>query len=250
MIGYIHSIETFGTVDGPGVRYVVFLQGCPMRCKYCHNPDTWEPDNYSKTSSVEDILNDYERYIPFLKNGGITVSGGEPLMQLDFVTELFREAKNRNIHTCLDTSGVTFNPHSEENVARINELLKYTDLVMLDIKHIDPNEHIELTKQKNDNILEFAKYLSKINKDIWIRHVVVPGITLNDEFLYKLGEFIGTLTSVKALDVLPYHTMGEVKYESLGIPYPLKETKGATKEQAIHAREIIMKGFRNNKSNK
>ena len=243
MIGYIHSIETFGTVDGPGVRYVVFLQGCPMRCKYCHNPDTWEPDNYSKTSSVEDILNDYERYIPFLKNGGITVSGGEPMMQLDFVTELFREAKNRNIHTCLDTSGVTFNPHNEENVVKTNELIKYTDLVMLDIKHIDPIEHIELTKQKNDNILEFAKHLSKINKDTWIRHVVVPGITLNEEFLYKLGEFIGTLTSVKALDILPYHTMGEVKYESLEIPYPLKGTEGATKEQAIHAREIIMKGF-------
>ncbi|MBQ4069388.1 MAG: pyruvate formate lyase-activating protein [Lachnospiraceae bacterium] len=250
MIGYIHSIETFGTVDGPGVRYVVFLQGCPMRCKYCHNPDTWLPENYQKTSTVDEILNDYERYIPFLKNGGLTVTGGEPMMQLEFVTDLFKKAKEKNIHTCLDTSGVTFNPHSEENVTKVNELLKYTDLIMLDIKHIDPVEHIELTKQKNDNILVFARHLSKMNKDTWIRHVVVPGITLNDEYLYKLGEFIGTLSSVKALDVLPYHTMGEVKYENLGIPYPLKGIEGATKEQAKHAREIIMKGFRNNKSNK
>lgn len=243
MIGYIHSIETFGTVDGPGVRYVVFLQGCPMRCKYCHNPDTWLPENFSKTSTVDDILEDYERYIPFLKNGGLTVTGGEPMMQLEFVTELFKKAKSKKIHTCIDTSGVTFNPSSEENIAKINELLKYTDLVMLDIKHIDPAEHIELTKQKNDNILEFARHLSKMNKDTWIRHVVVPGITLNDEYLYKLGNFIGTLSSVKALDVLPYHTMGEVKYDNLGIPYPLKGIEGATKEQAIHAREIIMKGF-------
>lgn len=245
MIGYIHSIETFGTVDGPGVRYVVFLQGCPMRCKYCHNPDTWLPDNFSETRTVDEILNDYERYIPFLKNGGLTVTGGEPMMQIDFVTELFKEAKNRNIHTCIDTSGVTFNPNSEDNIKKVNELLKYTDLVMLDIKHIDPVEHIELTKQKNDNILEFARHLSKMQKDIWIRHVVVPGITLNEEYLYKLGEFIGTLSTVKALDVLPYHTMGEVKYDSLNIPYPLKGVDAATKEQAIEAREIIMKGFTN-----
>lgn len=245
MIGYIHSIETFGTVDGPGVRYVVFLQGCPMRCKYCHNPDTWLPENYQKTSTADEILNDYERYIPFLKNGGLTVTGGEPMMQLEFVTELFKKAKEKNIHTCLDTSGVTFNPKSEENISKVNELLKYTDLVMLDIKHIDPVEHLELTKQKNDNILEFARHLSKLNKDIWIRHVVVPGITLNEEYLYKLGEFIATLSSAKALDVLPYHTMGEVKYDNLGIPYPLKGVDGATKEQAINAREIIIKGFTN-----
>ncbi len=245
MIGYIHSIETFGTVDGPGVRYVVFLQGCPMRCKYCHNPDTWLPENYSKTSTADDILNDYERYIPFLKNGGITVTGGEPMMQLEFVTELFKKAKAKNIHTCLDTSGVTFNPRSEENITKVNELLKYTDLVMLDIKHIDPVEHLELTKQKNDNILEFARHLSNLNKDIWIRHVVVPGITLNEKYLYKLGEFIATLSTVKALDVLPYHTMGEVKYDNLNIPYPLKGVEGATKEQASIAREIILKGFSN-----
>lgn len=245
MIGYIHSIETFGTVDGPGVRYVVFLQGCPMRCKYCHNPDTWLPENYSKTSTADDILNDYERYIPFLKNGGITVTGGEPMMQLEFVIELFKKAKAKNIHTCLDTSGVTFNPRSEENITKVNELLKYTDLVMLDIKHIDPVEHLELTKQKNDNILEFARHLSHLNKDIWIRHVVVPGITLNEKYLYKLGEFIATLSTVKALDVLPYHTMGEVKYDNLNIPYPLKGVEGATKEQASIAREIILKGFSN-----
>lgn len=243
MIGYIHSIETFGTVDGPGVRYVVFMQGCPMRCKYCHNPDTWMPDDYQETKTVDDILNDYERYVPFLKNGGLTVTGGEPMMQIDFVTELFRQAKAKNIHTCLDTSGIMFNPDNEENLYKTNELLKFTDLVMLDIKHIDPEEHIELTKQKNHNILRFAEHLSAKRVDTWIRHVVVPGITLNDDYLYRLGAFIGRLTNVKALDVLPYHTMGEVKYKNLNIPYPLEGVEAATKEQAIHAKDIIIKGF-------
>lgn len=245
MKGYIHSIETFGTVDGPGIRYVVFLQGCPMRCLYCHNPDTWNPENYSQVKTPEEILSDYERYIPFLKNGGITVTGGEPMMQMDFVTELFREARKKGIHTCLDTSGILFHQDKPECLRKVEELLKYTCLVMLDIKHIDPKEHLVLTRQKNDNILRFAEYLSEKGVDTWIRHVVVPGITLNDDYLYKLGEFLATLTNIKALDVLPYHTMGEVKYEALGIPYPLKGRKAAAKGDAIHAKNMIMEGFTN-----
>lgn len=243
MQGYIHSIETFGTVDGPGVRYVVFLQGCPMRCKYCHNPDTWLPENYAEEKTADEIIEDYERYIPFLKNGGLTVTGGEPMMQMEFVTELFAKAKEKKIHTCLDTSGIMFNPDSEKNLMMVDELLKYTDLVMLDIKHIDAKEHIELTEKKNDNILKFAEYLSKKRVDMWIRHVVVPGITLNDEHLYNLGKFLAKLTNVKALDVLPYHTMGEVKYQNLNIKYPLEGVKPATKEDAIHAKDMIMKGY-------
>lgn len=243
MLGHIHSIETFGTVDGPGVRYVVFLQGCPMRCKYCHNPDTWKPEDYAKEKSVDDILTDYDRYVPFLKNGGITVTGGEPMMQIDFVTELFKKAQEKGIHTCLDTSGIMFNPNNDDALAKVDALLEHTNLVMLDIKHIDPKEHLELTKQPNDNILKFAKYLSDKNIDTWIRHVVVPGITLNDEYLYKLGAFLATLSSIKALDVLPYHTMGEVKYENLGIPYPLKGIEAATKEEASYAKDVILKGY-------
>ncbi len=243
MPGHIHSIETFGTVDGPGVRYVVFMQGCPMRCKYCHNPDTWLPKNFQETKTADEILEDYDRYVPFLKNGGITLTGGEPMMQMDFITELFSKAKAKNIHTCLDTSGIMFNPDSADNLAKVDELMKYTDLVMLDIKHIDPKEHLELTQQSNTNILKFAEYLSKKHIDVWIRHVVVPGLTLNDDYLYKLGAFMAKLNNIKALDVLPYHTMGEVKYENLGIPYPLKGTEAATKEEAVHAKDIIMKGF-------
>ena len=243
MLGHIHSIETFGTVDGPGVRYVVFLQGCPMRCKYCHNPDTWKPEDFAEEKSVDDILNDYDRYVPFLKNGGLTVTGGEPMMQIDFITELFMKAHKKGIHTCLDTSGIMFNPDSKEALAKVDKLMKYTDLVMLDIKHIDPKEHLELTKQPNDNILKFAKYLSDKRIDTWIRHVVVPGITLDDEYLYKLGAFLATLSNIKALDVLPYHTMGEVKYKNLGIPYPLAGVEAATKEEAGHAKDVILKGY-------
>lgn len=243
MKGYIHSIETFGTVDGPGIRYVVFLQGCPMRCKYCHNPDTWNPENYSEVKTADEILEDYHRYVPFLKNGGITVTGGEPMMQLDFVTELFAKAREKDIHTCLDTSGIMFQPDSRQQLQKLDELLKNTCLVMLDIKHIDPEAHLELTRQKNDNILKFAEYLSEKHIDTWIRHVVVPGITLNDDYLYQLGTFLAQLSNIKALDVLPYHTMGIEKYKKLEIPYPLEGIEAATKEQAVHAKNVIMKGF-------
>ena len=243
MKGYVHSIETFGTVDGPGTRYVVFVQGCPMRCKYCHNPDTWQT-NIGEMKDTDEILKDYDSYKEFYGNGGgLTITGGEPLLQIDFITELYEKAKAKGIHTCLDTSGIVFNENNKALMEKFDRLMKSVDLVLLDIKHIDPEQHKELTNQPNDQILAFAKYLDKKNITVWIRHVVVPGITYNEEYLTKLGEFLGTLNNVKALDVLPYHTMGVVKYENLGIEYPLKDVEALTTEQGHEAREIIRKAY-------
>ena len=239
MEGYIHSIETFGTVDGPGVRYVVFVQGCPMRCQYCHNPDTWEP-KIGEVKTTDEILDDYESYRPYLTGGGITVTGGEPLWQMDFMIELFDKAKKRDIHTCIDTSGIVFNRNSQEFMDKLNRLLKNTDLIMLDIKHIRDEEHKKLTGQSNKNILDFARYLNEIDFPVWIRHVTVPGITYIKEYLQELGEFLGELKNVKALDVLPYHTMGVPKYESLGMEYPLKDVPALEKSEAVKARDLIL----------
>ena len=240
MIGYVHSTESFGTVDGPGIRFVVFLQGCPMRCLYCHNPDTWQL-NKNNPRTVESILEEYDSYKEFLKNGGITCTGGEPLLQMDFVTELFEKAKQKGIHTCLDTSGALFDP---DNPDKFRRLAKSTDLVMLDIKHIDPTEHKKLTGHLNENILKFAEFLRDEGVALWIRHVVVPGITDNEEYLHRLGEFIGGLKNLKALDVLPYHTMGKAKYESLGMEYPLGDTREATKQEAVAAKQIILSAYK------
>ncbi len=246
MIGRIHSTESFGTVDGPGIRFVVFMQGCPMRCKYCHNPDTWEI-SAGKEVTVDEILAEYNGCKEFYKNGGITVTGGEPLMQIDFVTELFEAAKAQEIHTCLDTSGITFTEHERH---KFDRLIKSCDLVMLDIKHIDNALHRELTAQDNTNILGFAQYLSDNGVPMWIRHVVVPDITTDEEYLYKLGRFIGGLRSVKALDVLPYHVMGVSKYEKLNIEYPLKGTPPATEQQSLDAKVAIMRGIKDRRLGK
>lgn len=240
--GNIHSLESCGTVDGPGIRFVVFTQGCPMRCQYCHNPDTWTTEA-NKKISVEKILEKYDGIKEFLRNGGLTVTGGEPLMQIDFVTELFKQAKEKGIHTALDTSGILFN---RKNTEKIDKLLKYTDLVLLDIKHIDDNEHKKLTGMSNVNILDFAKYLSEKDMPVWIRHVVVPQITYNEKYLKELGEFLSTLKNIKALDILPYHNMAIPKYENLGIDYPLKDIPPLTKEEAIKARDIVLKAMRKN----
>ncbi len=240
MTGYIHSKESFGTVDGPGIRYVLFMQGCPMRCLYCHNPDTWEVDA-GTLITTDEILNEYRKNSSFYTNGGITVTGGEPLLQIDFVTELFQKAKAEGIHTCIDTSGVTFNPNKTE---KFDKLVKYTDLVMLDIKHIDSEKHNSLTGHGNENILAFAKYLEEKKTPLWIRHIIVEGITDSPEDLVRLGEFIGTLGNLKALDVLPYHTMGVGKYEEMGIPYPLKELKALPLSEAVKAKEYILSGIK------
>lgn len=243
MIGRIHSSESFGTVDGPGLRYVLFMQGCPMRCLYCHNPDTW---NYSggKEMSVNEILSEYEKNEMFYKNGGLTVTGGEPLIQIDFLVELFRKAKEKGIHTCIDTSGVTYNAADCEYISKLDALMMYTDLVMLDIKHINEEKHKKLTGFSNENILAFAKYVDEKNIPIWIRHVVLDGYTNDEKSLFALGEFIGTLKNVKALDVLPYHTMGVSKYKDLGIRYRLENTPALSKTDAERAKAIILEGIR------
>ena len=241
MNGYIHSIESFGTVDGPGIRFVVFLQGCPMRCLYCHNPDTWDMQN-GKQVSVDEIISEFEKCRNFTK-GGITVTGGEPLLQIDFVTELFKKFKTMGVHTCIDTSGIVFN----RDTKKFDTLMEYTDLVMLDIKHIDNEKHKALTGQANDRILDFARFLDEKSVPVWIRHVIVPNITDDEKYLFKLGEFIGTLNNVKALDVLPYHTMGKIKYEKLNIPYPLEGVEPMDKQGAIKARKIILDGIRSTK---
>ena len=236
--GNIHLIESCGTVDGPGIPFVVFFQGCPMRCLYCHNPDTWSLVE-NKKMTVQDVFNQYEGVKEFCK-GGITATGGEPLLQVDFLTELFEKFSESNIHTALDTSGITFNAVDAE---KFDKLLKYTNLVMLDIKHINEEEHKKLTGHSNKNILEFAKYVASKDIPMWIRHVVVPGLNDKKEYLIKLGKFIRTLKSVIALDVLPYHNMAIPKYESLGIEYPLKNVPIMSQEDAIAARGHIIFGI-------
>lgn len=242
MDGYIHSTESFGTVDGPGVRFVIFLQGCPMRCKYCHNPDTWEM--YIGTPrSPQSLIKDFQRNAPFYTKGGITVTGGEALLQIDFLLELFTLAKAQNIHTCLDTSGITYHPGESAYNEKLDKLMALTDLVMLDIKHIDPAAHKELTGHDNRNILAFARYLNEKKVPVWIRHVLVPGITDDPKQLVRLGAFMATLSNVTTLDVLPYHVMGIPKYLELGIPYPLVGVEAATNEQAKQARKVILAAY-------
>lgn len=272
--GYIHSIDSFGSVDGPGVRFVTFLQGCHMRCRYCHNPDTWKLANAAAVSeqqisenaaqahanAVQNTASDsaapssvcnykemtpsalikqalrYKRY--WGKEGGITVSGGEPLLQIDFMNELFRLAKENGVGTVLDTAGQPFT-REDPFFSKLTDLMENTDLVMLDLKHIDPEKHRVLTGHTNENILAFARYLNKIGKPMWIRHVLVPGVTDDDENLHGIRAFLDTLSNVKKVEVLPYHTLGIYKWESLGIPYTLKDVDPPTAESVKRAEEIL-----------
>ena len=238
MTGKIHSFESFGTVDGPGIRFVVFLQGCPLRCQYCHNPDTWGAggEEYSVEEVVKRVLR-YKNY--FGDKGGVTVSGGEPLLQIEFVTELFKALKAQGVHTCVDTSGITFRPENAESVEKHKNLLAVTDLFLLDIKHIDDEKCKALTGQGNAHTLAFAKFLSENDKPIWIRQVLVPNLTDNDEDLQKTRAFIDTLKTVEKVEVLPYHTMGEVKYQKLGIAYPLEGVEPPKKERVQNAKRIL-----------
>lgn len=241
MVGYIHSKETFGTVDGPGIRYVLFMQGCPMRCLYCHNPDTWMLSG-GDAITVDEVLHEFEKNRPFYSNGGITVSGGEPLLQIDFLLALFSEAKKKGIHTCIDTSGVTFTENESEYRKKLDSLMEYTDLVMLDIKHIDGDAHKKLTSKENSNILAFAKYLEQKAIPLWVRHVVLEGYTDDEESLFELGRFIGGLKNLKALDVLPYHTLGVDKYKQMNLEYKLEGVASLSQQKALMAKEIILKG--------
>lgn len=235
MKGYIHSLESFGTVDGPGVRYVVFFQGCPMRCLYCHNPDSWAPCGGVQMEDSE-ILDKMLRNLPFYETGGITATGGEPLLQLDFLIELFSLAKKNGIHTALDTSGILFN---KNQLDKYDRLMSVCDLVLLDIKHMDEKEHIRLTGNSNKRVFEFMDYLKEKKKPVWVRHVIVPGITYLEKPLLSLGAYIKNFDNVEKIEVLPYHTMGVVKYESLEDEYPLKDVAPLTKEDAQKALDII-----------
>lgn len=233
MQGRIHSFESFGTVDGPGIRYVVFFQGCPMRCLYCHNPDTWDVHGGTLVES-DQIISNILRNQSFYRTGGLTASGGEPMLQLPFLTELFSKAKEHGIHTCLDTSGILFSASKE-----VVDLLEVTDLVMLDIKHLNCTEHEKLTGHSNEAVLAFVSYLEQMKKPFWVRHVVVPGITDQQQSLVALGQYLKSLSYLEKLEVLPYHSMGEVKYNQLGLDYPLKGTPQLTKQQAAECEKII-----------
>ena len=235
MKGYIHSIESFGTVDGPGVRFVVFFQGCPLRCLYCHNPDTWAIHGGTEYDA-NDILEKMVRNLPFYETGGITATGGEPLLQLDFLIELFAKAKERGIHTCLDTSGILFQREQSEKYDRLMEVC---DLVMLDIKHMDEGEHIRLTGAPHSHVFDFMDYLRSKGKPVWVRHVIVPEITYKEEQLRALGQYLRDFENVERIDVLPYHTLGVSKYEQLGVEYPLEGVPQLTKSDAKRAIDII-----------
>ena len=235
--GKIHSVETLGAADGPGLRFVLFLQGCGLRCKYCHNPDTWAACNAERTATAEDIANEiigYKNY--FGKKGGVTVSGGEPLLQLDFLTELFKILKQNGIHTAIDTSGAPYNEYDP----RYKELLALTDLVILDIKHIDDLKCRELTGTGNIATKKFAKTLSDNGVAMWIRQVLVPGLTDNENDLKRTREWINTLKTVERVEVLPYHTLGKPKYEQLGLSYPLGDTPIPTRDQIDKAKAVLI----------
>lgn len=237
-LGKIQTIETFGAVDGPGIRYVIFLHGCAMRCRYCHNPETWCNDEFTPQSS-EELIKKALKYKPYWKNdGGITVSGGEPLLQIDFLIELFTLAKKYNINTCIDTCGQPFS-NNKDYLEKLDKLLELTDLFILDIKEMNNETHRWLTSKSNENILDFARYLSDHNKKMWIRHVLVPTITDKEDDLIKLKEFVNSLKNVEKFEILPYHTLGIMKYKDLDLKYTLNNIKEPSKEEVSRAKELL-----------
>ena len=238
MKGYIHQLESFGCADGPGSRFIIFFSGCPYRCLYCHNPDTWDMTK-GKLWESDDLINEALSCKTYWgKKGGITVSGGEPLAQIDFLIELFEKAKAKGINTCIDTSGA---PYTEEGewFQKFQKLMTLTDTVMLDIKHINPEEHKKLTGQDGKNVRKMFVYLDKMQKDVWIRHVLVPGITDIPEYLEQTRDFIRTLSNIRRVEILPYHGLGITKYRALGIDYPLAKTESPTMESVARAKEIL-----------
>ncbi|MDX8046362.1 pyruvate formate-lyase-activating protein [Gracilibacillus sp. S3-1-1] len=243
MIGRIHSVETCGTVDGPGLRYVIFMQGCLLRCQYCHNPDTWKRMD-GKNITVEELVTDIQSYLPFFQasGGGVTVSGGEPLLQVDFLIELFTELKQLGVHTTIDSCGGCFSA-SPYYLEKLDTLMQVTDLVLLDLKHIDLADHIALTGMSNQHILHFAQYLDDRGVPVWIRHVLVPTISDDNEALQRLAEFIRTLHNVVKIDVLPYHKLGVYKWEELGLEYPLEGIEPPTQERINNAERILRTGL-------
>ncbi|MDD7770677.1 pyruvate formate-lyase-activating protein [Suipraeoptans intestinalis] len=238
MEGYVHSIETFGSVDGPGVRFVIFLSGCGFRCQYCHNPDTWKLHAGTRRTA-EELIAQAKKYRPYWgETGGITVSGGEPLLQIEFLTELFQKAKEEGIHTALDTSGGPFTSQGGF-FAAFEKLMQYTDLILLDLKQMDEAQHRRLTGHTNANVKELARYLAEKKKPVWIRHVLVPGRTDSEEHLCQLRDFLDTLSNVERVEVLPYHTMGAYKWKELGMVYPLEGVLPPDQESIKYARKVL-----------
>ena len=238
-VGLVHSLESFGSVDGPGVRFVVFLQGCALRCKYCHNPETWSAEGGTEWSP-EKLFQHVWRYRNYWgKKGGITVSGGEPLLQADFLCEFFQLAKEQHIHTTLDTAGQPFTT-AEPFFSRLTTLLEHTDLVILDLKHIDPEKHRLLAGHSNESILSFARFLDQIHKPMWVRHVLVPGITDDPANLHGIRAFLDTLSNVEKVEILPYHTLGIYKWETLGIPYSLSDIRIPDENDLKRANQILL----------
>lgn len=234
----VHSVETFGLVDGPGVRFILFLHGCPFRCQFCHNPDTWASQKFEEWTPQQ-ALDRALRFEPYWgKEGGITVSGGEPLVQIDFLLEFFKLAKAAGINTCIDTSGACFT-REEPFFSKFEELMKYTDLLMVDIKEINDVRHQVLTGASNKRVLDMMQYLNDINKAIWIRHVLVPERSDFDEDLHALADYIDTLSNVKKVEVLPYHTLGTYKWKELNLEYQLEGIDPPTNERVENANKIL-----------
>lgn len=229
--GKIHSFESFGTVDGPGVRFVVFMQGCAFRCLYCHNPDTFDLNHAAYELTPLEVLQKMQKFMPYYKHGGITVSGGEPLLQPQFVKELFRICKAEGIHTAIDTAGCYLGDD-------VKEALNHTDLVLLDVKCIDPTIHLALTRKPLQPTLDFANYLSEQRIPTWIRYVLVPGFTDSDDLIERHAQFVSGLTNVTKVEILPFHKMGSIKYETLGLEYALKETIPPSEERIENAKNI------------
>ena len=239
--GRISTTESFGSVDGPGIRFIVFVQGCRYRCQYCHNPETWEREG-GYEATAEEIFRQAWRYRPYWKRtGGITVSGGEPLLQLEFVTELFCLAKEKGVNTVIDTAGEPFT-RDEPFFSAFETLLPLSDLFLLDLKQIDDAKHRALTGTSNESALALARFLSERGKRMWIRHVLVPGWTTGEEDLGRLSEFIAGLKTVDRVEVLPYHAMARHKYEELHLPYRLADTPAPTVEEIARAEEILRVG--------
>lgn len=238
--GYVNQYETMGTVDGPGTRFVVFLQGCLLRCKYCHNPETIEANTGSEYVTDSDkVVEDILALKPYYLKGGVTLSGGEPMLQMDFIIDIAKKLKAEGLHVAIDTSGASFNPSNKEYIAKVDELIKYTDLFLLDIKHIDPQKHLELTTKSNTNTLAFAEYLSAHDAKMWIRYVLVPDFNDDEKSIRELGDYIKTLNGVENVEILPYHSMAIKKWEKLGWDYQLKGTRDADSNDVKRAYEIM-----------
>lgn len=233
MIGRIHSLESFGTVDGPGVRFVAFMQGCPLRCLFCHNPDTWHIDGKCQYEfTPEQLINEVVKYRSFIKSGGVTVSGGEPLMQAEFVADFFQLCHEAGLHTALDTSGAIITD-------KVQKVLDNTDLVLLDIKTMDAELYPKLTGVKQNNNLAFLDILEERKIKAWVRHVVVPGLTDDDLWLHKLGEYVSHYNCVEKLEILPYHTLGTYKYKELGVKYRLEGVPALSEQRANEIRSMM-----------